>query len=206
MNLRGFFAIVALVFAANSSHAAGVTWNVDLEFEDNGTAQGSFVWDPDLNVASSWNIVVSAGLFSGNNAVPGDTFDSSSPGHDTDSFTLGGFSFIQFITEDVSYMPGPDRPRFLRFGLGLGGLDVLDTPVASLPLVPDTVNMFPFTITGFADCGSCSPFRNGKTDSTISAAAPISRVAPIPVPAGLPLLAGGLGAIALVRRFRKRHA
>lgn len=34
----------------------------------------------------------------------------------------------------------------------------------------------------------------------------VEGVPPIPLPAGLPLLASGLGTIALVRRFRKKHA
>ena len=198
MKISAILAAAALALGTLPSWAAPVTWNLDLTFEDSGTAIGSFVWESDTNTISAWDIAVSAGTFSGNNSVPGDTFSNIEAGHVTRSFTVGGYSFIEFVTEDVSYFPGPDRSRFLRLGLGFGGLDVLDTPSSALPLVPDTANQFPFTITGFVDCGSCSPFRNGESGASISA------IAPVPLPASLAFVLMGvaaLGAFGARKRF-----
>ena len=198
MKISAILAAAALALGSLPSSAAPVTWTLDLEFEDNGTAIGSFVWESDTNTISTWDIAVSAGTFTGNNNVPGDTFSNTETGHFTQSLTFGGYSFIQFATEDVSYFPGPDRSRFLRLGLGFGGLDVLDTPVSVLPLVPDTANQFPFTITGVVDCGSCSPIRNGESGASISA------MAPVPLPASLAFMlmaVAALGAIGARNRF-----
>ncbi|MET1416193.1 VPLPA-CTERM sorting domain-containing protein [Roseibium sp. HPY-6] len=193
----------AIIFStwAVSAQAAPVTWELDLQFEDNGTAAGSFVWDSDLNAATAWSISVSGGLFSGGQVLPGDTFSNDSAGHVASVFTQNGFSFIEFRTEDVTYFNGPDRERVLRLGLGFSGLDVLDTAVALLPLVADTVNQFSLTSTGFLDCGNCSPVRNGNEGSFISS--PSRTPVPVPLPASLPLLLAGIGALGLVRKFSK---
>lgn len=201
MTLRTLFKAIIFSTWAVSAQAAPVTWELDLQFEDNGTAIGSFVWDSDLNAATAWNITVSGGLFSGGQVLPGETFSNDSAGHVTSAFTQNGFSFIQFRTDDVTYFNGPDRERVLRLGLGFSGLDVLDTAVASLPLVADTVNMFTLTSTGFLDCGNCSPVRNGNEGSFISS--PSRTPVPVPLPASLPLLLAGIGALGLVRRFGK---
>ena len=199
MILRTLFKAIIFSTWAVSAQAAPVTWQLDLQFEDNGTAVGSFVWDSDINAATVWNITVSGGLFSGGHVLPGDTFSNDSAGHVASVFTQNGFSFIEFRTDDVTYLPGPDRERVLRLGLGFSGLDVLDTAVALLPLVADTVNQFSLTSTGFVDCGNCSPFRNGDEGSFISGRTPV----PVPLPASLPLLLAGIGALGLVRRFSR---
>ncbi|WP_299477764.1 VPLPA-CTERM sorting domain-containing protein [uncultured Roseibium sp.] len=199
MILRTLFKAIIFSTWAVSSQAAPVTWQLDLQFEDNGTAVGNFVWDSDLNAATAWNITVSGGLFSGGHVLPGETFSNDSAGHVASAFTQNGFSFIQFQTDDVTYLPGPDRERVLRLGLGFSGLDVLDTAVALLPLVADTVNQFSLTSTGFVDCGNCSPVRHGDEGSFISGRTPV----PVPLPASLPLLLAGIGALGLARRFSR---
>lgn len=198
MSISRFFTAILFSLWAASARAASVTWTMDIDLENNGSAFGSFVWDSDLNTVTSWDFTVSGGLISVIiGPLPGQTFSSASAGHIVNAFTSGGFSFLNFKTDDVTYWYGPDRPRTFRLGIGLNGFDVLDTPVAALPLVPDTVNMFPMTHTGVTDCGSCSPSRAGRPGSVLSAVP-----APVPLPGALPLAMLGLAALGFLHRRR----
>ncbi|WP_299962120.1 hypothetical protein [uncultured Roseobacter sp.] len=195
MSILRFSTVTLFSLWAVCAQAASVTWTMDIELENNGSAIGSFVWDSDLNTVTSWDISVSEGLTSVLiGPLPGETFSSASAGHVVDTFTSGGFSFLNFQTDVVTYWYGPDRTRTFRLGIGLNGFDVLDAPVAALPLVPDTVNMFTMTPTGVLDCGSCSPSRHGRPGSVLSA-----EPAPVPLPAGLPLALLGVATLGVLR-------
>lgn len=196
------FAIASFIWPANA-HATSITWSLDLEFEDGGTAVGSFVWDTTIHAATSWNIAVSGGVFGfPMNPVfaPAIVYDDTLVGHSTSAFVaLNNYGFIQFHTAIVDHFPGPARPRLLRLGLGFEGLGVLNTPVAALSLLEDDVNTIPISSAPFIECGNCSPVRRGVDEAVITS------VTPVPIPASLALLPIGFAAIATLK-FRRRRS
>ncbi|WP_299830481.1 VPLPA-CTERM sorting domain-containing protein [uncultured Roseobacter sp.] len=198
MSITRFLTAILFSLWATSGQTASVTWTMDINLENSGSAIGSFVWDSELNTVTSWDITVSEGLTSVLIGVlPGQTFSSASAGHVSNTYIQGGFSFINFETDDVTYWYGPDRPRHFRLGFGYDGFDVLDTPVEALLLIGDTLNKFPVTKTGVTDCGSCSPSRSGRPGSVLSAVP-----APVPLPGALPLTLLGFAALGFLHRRR----
>jgi hypothetical protein len=110
---------------------------------------------------------------------------------------------------------GPNQSLEIVYdGVNVEGLDV-DFPafpqVSFQDCIPDAIN---FLITSFdlpelLDFGIAELFVGGgvvydQATGKYSTSAEVILVAPIPLPAGLPLLAGGLGLMALASRRRKR--
>lgn len=201
--------VTALYFSiwAASGQAASITWTFDIELENSGSAVGSFVWDSEANSVTAWNISVSEGLASANSGpLPGQTFNNASAGHEVNAYTQRGYSFLNFETDDQTYWFGPDRPRHFRLGFGYSGFGVLDTPVAELELIGDTLNMFSAAPTGVLDCGACSPSRSGRPGSVISAE-PTPDLTPVPLPGALPLALMGIATFGALRgRSRRAQA
>ncbi len=202
MRISRFITALVLGLWAVSGQAAPVTWTLDIALENSGSATGSFVWDSDAKTVTSWDISVSEGLMSVNlGPLPGQVFSSASAGHQVNAYVQGGYSFLNFETDDQTYWFGPDRSRHFRLGFGYNGFDALDAPVAELELIGDTLNMFSVAPTGVLDCGACSPSRSGRPGSVISAVP-----ATVPVPPALSLVVLGLAALGALRARAQRPA
>ncbi|WP_300058183.1 hypothetical protein [uncultured Roseobacter sp.] len=208
MSISRFVTALCFSIWAASGQAASITWTFDIELENSGSAVGSFVWDSEANSVTAWNISVSEGLASANSGpLPGQTFSSASAGHEVNAYTQNsGYSFLNFETDDQTYWFGPDRPRHFRLGFGYSGFGALDTPVTELELIGDTLSMFSAAPTGVLDCGACSPSRNGRPGSVISAE-PTPDLTPVPLPGALPLALMGIATFGALRgRSRRAQA
>jgi hypothetical protein len=98
----------------------------------------------------------------------------------TYSSTTGGF--------EGSPSTSPPRVTFaeglLEFRMSLTNLDLLDTAVASLSMVPDLNYTGP---AGYGECNNCAPYRAGQEGAFLSAVA--GPQAQVPEPASLLLVA-----------------
>jgi hypothetical protein len=83
--------LVAFCAVSNPAWAAGILWTLQgVQFDDGGTASGSFVYDPQTNTFSDVNITTTAGTTRG-----GDVYGFIHP-----VFSDSLFAF--FLTQDIS--------------------------------------------------------------------------------------------------------
>ncbi len=166
---------------AAPAKAALVEWTLkNGVFADGGVAVGSFTWDSELNAVLDWDFATSGG---NTGTFAPQVYDDSSSG----SGMLIISDALLFFQEQ-----GPGLPR-RDLRLYVGAVDLLDTPVAQLFLV-DSV----WAVNGLDEDFNYLPSRRPVASGT----AWLSALAPVPLPAGLPLLAGALGLLAVLRRRR----
>jgi PEP-CTERM motif len=164
---------IALAAAGSAAHAS-VTWTLnDFSFTDGGKATGSFTWDEQSQVATSWDIVTSEG--------------SAMAAHSYTELTSSMYKTpsVQSITFYV------DK---LQFRIGLADLALLNAPSAHLDL--HSQNPGATGPNGFLECVNCSPYRLGNAGAFLSAELPDT----VPEPSTVALTFLVLGLLAVARR------
>ncbi|MEM1045869.1 MAG: PEP-CTERM sorting domain-containing protein [Pseudomonadota bacterium] len=170
--------VAIFTFSFLPASAGAVTWSLqDVVFANGETATGTFDYDGSGNF-SNVNITASGGGLAAPLSFTSIDIDSSDLylGALQDSSPVGDIILNLVFPSGLGNGPGPVG---LRTGTGFDGLLICDGG-------------------GVNDCGIVTGF------STVVSGAAI--VSPVPLPAALPLLAGGLGLIGLMGWRRKRRA
>lgn len=113
---------IVLLLGVAPCGATPITWAlVNVNFDDGGTASGSFVYDADTNTYSSINVITTGGT-----TLPGGTYDSLAPSYTpTNGFvalvlSTNGPDFTGDLTLDLDFIPpltnaGGVAPLFFTF-------------------------------------------------------------------------------------------
>lgn len=175
----------AAVLALGASQAGAVTYNLSVEAENGLYAglvgTGTITWDETLvnsvgYTALTWN-----------GAVAGSTADNSL----RIDLTAGPEIFTH--TDDINW---PDFPLF-------SFMDGLLTSINYIVMDYSTpVDLASYGVQGFSFNLGAGAALDGDTVYASAIVKYLDDPAPVPLPAGLPLLAGGLGLLALARRRR----
>lgn len=193
--LAVFPLFVALLAAGtlNQAQADLIEWKLNNgNFADGGSITGSFVWDTVLNESVSWNFNVAGGDTA---TFAPFTYSESLANHDAfDSSVIGGAPRMSFFDTSLHPFsldpPANNNRREIRFGLS--DLNLLNTPIGMLALVPTGL---PGTVpNGLLECYNCAPFRVGLEGAYLSA---------VPVPAALWLFGTALVGFVGIGRRRK---
>ena len=156
---------LAAIGAQRSASAAPVTWTLsNITFTDGGIATGSFTYDADTNIVSTWNITVSGG---NTTSFPPFTYNPSDSSVDTPLF-----AFVLPPT-DPAFI---DDYRVLRL-----------YPISPLTDAGGVVSLDMNPTDGSVECFNCGPYRpvTGGTLDATATPEPGSAIL-----AGVPLLAG----------------
>jgi len=147
----------------NSVTAIPLTWNVNATFNDSSTLTGSYVYDADTSIYSSWNLTTTAGDLVGRNYNPGNSidyyvspssflfFDSSLSSYSihatlTNPMTnMGGVINLSNVSEcdpSLAFVSGYICFRS-RYGEGTVTADIIETPE------PTTLSLMGLGLLGF---------------------------------------------------------
>ena len=184
-SIKLFAATAALALALAASQAGAVTYNLSVEAE-NGVfaglvATGSITWDETLVnpvgfTALSWSGGASGSVTDNSLAI---------------SLTAGPEIFTQ--TDDIDW---PDFPLFSFF-------DGLLTSINYIVMDYSTpVDLAFYGVEGFTINLDAGAALDGDTVYASAIVKYLDDPSPVPLPAGMPLLAGALGLLALARRRR----
>ena len=183
----GVAVVIALMgFAVPASADTIADFSLDnVTFDDDGTAAGTFTLDLTTSTLSNVNITTSDNLDSPPFGIYGATYSDSSSNTFTNGTTAAFDFFNGFLFEGTG----------LELDVGGSADDASLTGSPSLGVSGSETNYFIFC--DFFVCGSRN-IDSGTLDVTSLT------VAATPLPAALPLFAGGLGMLGWVSRRRKR--
>lgn len=175
-----------LLVSVGSASAANLTWSLShVQFNDGGSAIGSFTFDSETKVVSNWSITVSPWTYDGSGSsgvVQSPAFSYGNAIGDGAAFFTqeDPYGFITLRDNSQFYDNNPNNTREIR----LSFVSALDTPGATVAINLNS---------GFgAECWNCAPARLFSAGS----------VTAVPEPSrGAMLLFGGLllGATAMRR-------
>jgi hypothetical protein len=171
--------VAVMIFASASVAAFPVTWTLsDFEFNDGGTANGTFVMDSDNGYISAVNIYTTDGV-----AFVGDVYDSLGAGVPNEEFFPG--YFIQFFTDNY-----PGQTNETAFVLFTGSDFLLEDATGGTY----SMNGAEYTCINEDPCNA--NFVELRTTNSIG----MGNISAVPVPAAVWLFGSALAGLGWLRR------